>query len=360
MLPGSIFVVALQRVAQTIPDSIIRRHLRQLFQLIHNFVDLVLERLPEIAVLLFPADGSQFVCQIQQLLLDGRGRGGDGFHTVNEFTHDFSRCFSHFFVCHILLDIDFFQLIRVDRIGQNRLHMQQFVFSKETILWIVRPEHHMDMRMLALIVKCRVPVKIFRWDLHGFCKVVLMSQQRQAPAFRIVIAKPRGILAAQGINDRPDVSLMRFQFLHGFFQIDVRFCAKESMPFVLFRAWAGGNIAHINALCVLIQDFYTVARGDVFHVTAGSFFAEKATFLNQFCHPLQRLFLLQYVHKRDFSVRALDLIHAERVHFHVPRRVNVCVRSKNVIVDVLLDRQLEKLPADTLREHTERTVQHLL
>ena len=55
-----------------------------------------------------------------------------------------------------------------------------------------------------------------------------------------------------------------------------------------------------------------------------------------------------------------DLIHAERVHFHVPRRVNVCVRSRNVIVDVLLDRQLEKLPADTLCKHTERTVQHLL
>ena len=51
--------------------------------------------------------------------------------------------------------------------------------------------------MLALIVKRCVPVKMFRRDLHGLCKVILMCQQRQAPAFRIVIDKPRGILAAQ-------------------------------------------------------------------------------------------------------------------------------------------------------------------
>ena len=56
MLPGSVFIVALQRVAQTIPDSIIRRHLRQLFQFIHDFIDLVLERLFEISILLFTTD----------------------------------------------------------------------------------------------------------------------------------------------------------------------------------------------------------------------------------------------------------------------------------------------------------------
>lgn len=98
------------------------------------------------------------------------------------------------------------------------------------------------------------------------------------------------------------------------------------------------SLAQINALCVLIQDFYTVARGDVFHITAGSFFAEKATFLNQLCHPLQRLFLLQYVHKRDFSVCTPDLIHTECMHFHITRRINIRIRSENVIVDILLDR----------------------
>ena len=91
----------------------------------------------------------------------------------------------------------------------------------------------------------------------------------------------------------------------------------------------------------------------------GPFFTEKAAFLNQLCHPSQRLFLLQHVNKRDLPIRAPDLFHAERVHFYVPRCINVCIRSEDVIVDVLLDRQLEKLPTDALCEYAERTIQHL-
>ena len=44
----------------------------------------------------------------------------------------------------------------------------------------------------------------------------------------------------------------------------------------------------------------------------------------------------------------------------IPCRVNVCIRSEDVIVDVLLDRQFEKLPPDALCKHAERTVQHML
>ena len=40
MLPGLAFVIALQRIAQVVPDGIIRSNLRQLFLLIHDFIDL--------------------------------------------------------------------------------------------------------------------------------------------------------------------------------------------------------------------------------------------------------------------------------------------------------------------------------
>ena len=252
VLPRTVLIIALQRVAQVIPGGIIRSNLRQLFEFIHDGIYHILERLFEISVLLFAADRVQRQRKLQQLLLDGGRRFGDGFHAVNQLMHDRPRRFGHFFVRHVLLDINFFQLVRVDRIGQDRLHMQQFVFPQKPIPRIVRPEHHVDMRMLALVVKRCIPVKMFRRDLHGLGKVILMCQQRQTPAFRIVIAKPRGILAAQRVNDRSDVALMRFQFLYCFFQIDVRFCAEESVPLMLFRAWAGGNIAHINALRVLV------------------------------------------------------------------------------------------------------------
>ena len=181
MLPGPVFIIALQRVAQAVPDRIIRRHLRQLLQFIHDGIHHILERLFEISVLLFAADRAQFQRKLQQLLLDRRGRIRDRFHTINQIVHDRPRRFGHFFVRYVLLDIDFFQFIRVNCIGQNRLHMQQPVFPQETILWIVRPEHHVDMRMLAFVVKRRIPAKMFRRDLHGLGKVIL-SVKRQLSA----------------------------------------------------------------------------------------------------------------------------------------------------------------------------------
>ena len=52
VLPGAVLVVALQRVAQTVPDGIIRRHLRQLFEFVHDIINIVLEWLFEISILL--------------------------------------------------------------------------------------------------------------------------------------------------------------------------------------------------------------------------------------------------------------------------------------------------------------------
>ena len=50
------FVVALQRIAQVIPDGLIRRHLRQIFEFVHDGIHFVFQRLFEIAILLFAAD----------------------------------------------------------------------------------------------------------------------------------------------------------------------------------------------------------------------------------------------------------------------------------------------------------------
>lgn len=95
------------------------------------------------------------------------------------------------------------------------------------------------------------------------------------------------------------------------------------MPFVLFCAWSSCDVAHINAVCVLVQKLHTVTSRNVIHVAPGTFFTEKAAFLNQLCHSLQRLFLPQHIRKRYFAVCCLDLLYTERTHFHIMRRVNI-------------------------------------
>ena len=108
MLPGPVFVVTLQRVTQAIPDGIIRCHLRQLLQFIHDGIYHILERLFEIGVLLFAADCAQLQRKLQQLSLDRCGRFGDGFHAVNQIVHDCPRRFGHVFIRGILANIEIF------------------------------------------------------------------------------------------------------------------------------------------------------------------------------------------------------------------------------------------------------------
>ena len=53
MLPGLAFVIALQRIAQVVPDGIIRSNLRHFFHLIHEGIHHIFERLSKISEQLF-------------------------------------------------------------------------------------------------------------------------------------------------------------------------------------------------------------------------------------------------------------------------------------------------------------------
>ena len=79
-----------------------------------------LQRLLEIAVLLFPADGSQFVRQLQQLLLNGQGWFCDMLYLVNDLPHGLPRRFGHILVSCILPNIQIFKFCLKDLIGHGR------------------------------------------------------------------------------------------------------------------------------------------------------------------------------------------------------------------------------------------------
>ena len=58
-------------------------------------------------------------------------------YSVYDISHGLSRCFGHILVGNVFLNVDFFQLICVDRIGQHRLQVPQIVFTQEAILGII-------------------------------------------------------------------------------------------------------------------------------------------------------------------------------------------------------------------------------
>ena len=157
VLPGRAFVIPLQRVAQTAPDGIIRRHLRQLFELIHDLIDFVFQWLFEISILLFAADCAQLHCKLQQLLLDRCGRFGDGFHTVNEFAHNRPRRFCHVLVSCIFSNIEIFQLRLKDAVGHYRTQFYNGIPFQNRFL--ICPDHHVNVRMCVCVVVGRIPMQ---------------------------------------------------------------------------------------------------------------------------------------------------------------------------------------------------------
>ena len=63
--------------------------------------------------------------------------------------------------------------------------------------------------------------------------------------------------------------------------------------------------------------------------------------------------LPKHLWERDLAVRPQHLLIAFSAHLLVRLRVNIRIRSKDMIADVLLDGLLEKQFADAVTEHTE-------
>ena len=101
------------------------------------------------------------------------------------------------------------------------------------------------------------------------------------------------------------------------------------------------------------QDFNTLARGDILHVAACAFAADEAGFLDQPRHLLPSAFLPKHLRERDLTVRPQHLLIAFSAHLLVGLCVNVRIRSKDMIADVLFNSLLEKQLANAIAEHTE-------
>ena len=70
--------------------------------------------------------------------------------------------------------------------------------------------------------------------------------------------------------------------------------------------------------------------------------------------------LTQNLWKRDLTVCPQHLLIAHTAHFLVCCRVNIRVRRKDVIADVLLDSLFQKQFADAVTKHTEDTAAQFL
>ena len=81
--------------------------------------------------------------------------------------------------------------------------------------------------------------------MKGFGKFVLLADQQLPPCCGIVISQTLRVLTMQGIDDRPDVAVVRGQVVHSRSQIRIFLPPEQAVRAMLFRAGARSNVLEI-------------------------------------------------------------------------------------------------------------------
>ena len=138
MLPRCTAAIALvQLIPDLIPGLIALRHFRLPGQLIYDGVHQRLQRLLQIAILLFSGGGFQRLHQLAHLLLDDRVVAELMLHLLNQLPHGILRRFDQFFIGNILPLVDLDHLIPEDGVGQLGAHGRNAFPGQEALLRIV-------------------------------------------------------------------------------------------------------------------------------------------------------------------------------------------------------------------------------
>ena len=105
-----------------------------------------------------------------------------------------------------------------DIVGQLGLDLTDALFGKIGLSRLCGPGHHVDVRVLALVVEGSVPAEVVGWDLHCRRDVVAVRLNEISPRRSVIEAEPGSILTLEGDDVRPHVSGVALQFLHGLLQ----------------------------------------------------------------------------------------------------------------------------------------------
>ena len=105
-----------------------------------------------------------------------------------------------------LLLIGLQQILPEDLLRQIRLDSFNLLGGEVGFIGIDRVGHHMDMRMIAGIVKCGIPVEVLRGYFHLLGNLIPLGAKQVHPRIRGVIAQPFRIFPAEGDDVRPDVT----------------------------------------------------------------------------------------------------------------------------------------------------------
>ena len=105
-----------------------------------------------------------------------------------------------------LAAVDLRQVLVEYFLCQPRFDLRDALSIQENGLAVGAVADHMDVRVVALIVKGGVPVELTQRYLHRLCNLRSVAGEQVLPAGGAVVAQAGGVLPAQRDNGEPDVA----------------------------------------------------------------------------------------------------------------------------------------------------------
>lgn len=132
-----------------------------------------------------------------------------------------------------------------DIIGQLGLDLTDTFLGEVGLSRLCGPGHHVDVRVLALVVEGGVPSEVTGRDLHCRRNIVVVGSNEISPRRGVVVTQAGSILTLERDDVRPHISGVVLQFFHGFLQRDRFLITKQTMSADALGARPGGDVLHV-------------------------------------------------------------------------------------------------------------------
>ena len=166
-------------------------------------------------------------------------------HSVYQFQHS-PAGFPYQFVSGLrLLFVEVQHLVAENIVGELGLDLTDTFLGEIGLARLGGPGHHVDVRVLALVVESSVPSEVAGWDLHCRRDVVAVGADEVSPRRGVVEAEPGSVLTLERDDMRPHISGVVLQFFHGFLQRDCILITEQTVSTDALRARTGGDILHV-------------------------------------------------------------------------------------------------------------------
>ena len=238
-------VVGNHLALQEQPLVIASAHAGEPLHLINNFIHQFLQPFGEVAIGFLSLDCFKLRRQLQHEPLSVRVVA----HAIPHGLHQLQHCpprFPYQLISGIrLLFVEMEHFVAENIVGEFGFDLTDTFLGEIGLSLLCGPGHHVDVRVLALVVEGSIPSEVTGRYLHCRRDVVTVRPNEISPRRGVIEAEPDRILTLEGDDVRPHISGVALQLRHGLLQRNGVVITEQAMSADALGTRPGGDVLHV-------------------------------------------------------------------------------------------------------------------